>query len=411
MFELYEQKMLLALGIFDGKDPRFLEAPKKWLGESLNEGKQVGILYHYTSLKAALKILEQNELKPYKDVFGSGLEHMNYVSMTRDNHFHRLGRTIQGIQCRFIIDGDKLSHNYKITPFNDFEQGSAYGNSYGHRPYNDEQEERVNGSIKDIKKYIIKIQIIKDETFNKEKLEHYIDELGKFCPIEIIENKLIKEDVGAAAGTANAGGNQGGIISALAGIPSTTINDIAQFTPRIDMSVGKRRISRRLTYRRKKRKVKLTEGKQVGILYHYTSFDKIFNILQQNRLGMQKGGYVSFTRNKYFEKHPRYEVSVECRFVIDGDKLSNRYKIEPHNYYNSTKYSNYGSWDEQEERIIGSVENFRNYIIKIQLYKEDVYEYFSNGPVIFSNGPSEIEIDSPEELIKKIKQYCPVELI
>ena len=210
MFELYEQKMLLALGIFDGKDPRFLEAPKKWLGESLNEAKQVGILYHYTSLKAALKILEQNELKPYKDVFGSGLEHMNYVSMTRDNHFHRLARMIQGIQCRFIIDGNKLSHNYKITPFNDFEQGSAYGNSYGHRPYNDEQEERIKGSIKAIKNYIIKIQIIKDEYKLTELQKHYIWKLEKFYPVEVIENKplkvkgMMKEDDGGA----NAGGNE-----------------------------------------------------------------------------------------------------------------------------------------------------------------------------------------------------------
>ena len=167
------------------------------------------------------------------------------------------------------------------------------------------------------------------------------------------------------------------------------------------------------------------EAKQVGILYHYTSLDNIFGILQQNRLGMQKGGFVSFTRDKHFEKHPRVEVHTECRLVINGDKLSNRYKIEPHNYYGTHdkyydadrkverySYTHHGSWDEQEERITGAVENLRNYIIKIQLYKDDVEEYFSNGPVVFSNGIRDIEIISSEDFIKKIKLYgVEVELI
>ena len=404
--------MLLALGIFDGKDPRFLDAPKKWL---VKEGKQVGVLYHYTSLKSALLILEHNELKPYKQVCGNenSSERFNYVSMTRDNHFHRLARIIQGIQCRFIIDGDKLSHNYKITPYNDFEQYSFYKGRYGHRPYNDEQEERIKGSIKAIKNYIIKIQIIKDETFNKEKLEHYIDELGKFCPIEIIENKpykvkgMMKEDDSGA----NAGGNEGGAMSALAGTPSCTVNDIAQFTPRIDMSVGKRRMNRRLTYRRKRRKVKLSEGKQVGILYHYTTFYNLIKILTTNELqSIKTSKIVSFTRDKHFHAHSRLGVPIDqCRLVLDGDYIGENYKVTPYNDFPFAP--RHGENDEREERILGPLRNLDKYLLKVQIFSGRLRSIFENEDNIFIYAGTALDFKTPEDYIKFVQQYAEVELI
>ena len=404
--------MLLALGIFDGKDPRFLEAPKKWL---VKEGKQVGVLYHYTSLKSALLILEHNELKPYKQVYGNenSSEHFNYVSLTRDNHFHRLARIIQGIQCRFIIDGDKLSHNYKITPYNDFEQDEFYQGRYGHRPYNDKQEEWIKGSIKGIKNYIIKIQIIKDETFNKEKLEHYIDELGKFCSIEIIDNKpykvkgMMKEDDGGA----NAGGNEGGAMSALAGTPSCTVNDIAQFTPRIDMSVGKRRMNRRLTYRRKRRKVKLSEGKQVGILYHYTTFDKLIKILTTNELqSIKTSKMVSFTRDKHFHAHSRFGIPVDqCRLVLDGDYIGENYKVTPYNDFPAAP--RHGQNDEREERILGPLRNLDKYLLKVQIFSGRLRSIFENEDNIFIYAGTALDFKTPEDYIKFVQQYAEVELI
>ena len=88
-----------------------------------------------------------------------------------------------------------------------------------------------------------------------------------------------------------------------------------------------------------------TEGKQVGTLYHYTSLKSADSILKTGFIqGSDKSisGYspqikqkdnlysLSFTRNKNF--HSVYRLigsDVECRFVIDGDALSNRYKIQP----------------------------------------------------------------------------------
>lgn len=88
----------------------------------------------------------------------------------------------------------------------------------------------------------------------------------------------------------------------------------------------------------------IQEGKQVGILYHYTSLGAANSILLH---GFMEGGKssisgyhnsirgdnkfsLSFTRNKNFHKQNRMiGDDVECRFVIDGDALSNRYKIQP----------------------------------------------------------------------------------
>jgi len=90
----------------------------------------------------------------------------------------------------------------------------------------------------------------------------------------------------------------------------------------------------------------ITEGKQVGDLYHYTTFESGLKILQSNQL---KSGEVddstktkpifaiSFTRDKRFHNNHNvgFDVSSfgqrpQLRFTVDGDKLSNKYKIQPY---------------------------------------------------------------------------------
>jgi hypothetical protein len=70
-----------------------------------------------------------------------------------------------------------------------------------------------------------------------------------------------------------------------------------------------------------------TEAKQVGVLYHYTKFERLFDIIKQNQLtGTDKVPYVSFTRDKNFHAKGQHGsrlgiVVNECRFVIDGDQI------------------------------------------------------------------------------------------
>jgi hypothetical protein len=151
----------------------------------------------------------------------------------------------------------------------------------------------------------------------------------------------------------------------------------------------------------------LNEGKQVGTLYHYTSAAGLKSILQSNRINASEESYnyedqyfVSFTRNKNFHKRGMMSgVKTEYRITLDGNKLSNKYKIQPfayepgHNYEESWQYdwlkdepesvrrdffNATGDYDEQEERISfkdenGGIDNIKDYILAIDKV-EDLQE-------------------------------------
>lgn len=96
----------------------------------------------------------------------------------------------------------------------------------------------------------------------------------------------------------------------------------------------------------------IMEEKNIGILYHFTSYEGMNLIINDNFKLINKFGvpvknnfYVSFTRNKNLKT-----VYREVRITIDGNKLSNRYQIKP---YADIK-SGYGKNknDESEERAL-----------------------------------------------------------
>ena len=92
--------------------------------KNLLESKQVGIIYHYTTFEAGLKILHSNQLKSGETDDSTKSNPIYGVSFTRDKRFynnHNIGFDIdstgQRPQVRFTIDGDKLSNKYKIAPY------------------------------------------------------------------------------------------------------------------------------------------------------------------------------------------------------------------------------------------------------------------------------------------------------
>ena len=151
----------------------------------------------------------------------------------------------------------------------------------------------------------------------------------------------------------------------------------------------------------------LNESKQVGPLYHYTSADGLKGIIQSNRINASEENYlgnelyyISFTRNKNFHKKgSKFGVKTEYRITLDGDKLSNKYKIRPFAYIpgwdiedsweldwlddepESVKrdfFNTTGDYDEQEERIFfknenGGIDNIKNYILAVDKV-EDIQE-------------------------------------
>lgn len=125
------------------------------LDEFINEGKQIGFLYHYTYLIHAIQIIDENVMK-------MGELHQS-ISFTRDKNFHKRSFIFrkEGRDVRIVIDGDKLSQKYKVQPYNYF---SGWGNNSKLTAKaggvgEDQSEETVLSDIHDIKKYIISIDL------------------------------------------------------------------------------------------------------------------------------------------------------------------------------------------------------------------------------------------------------------
>jgi hypothetical protein len=168
-----------------------------------------------------------------------------------------------------------------------------------------------------------------------------------------------------------------------------------------------------------------TEAKQVGILYHYTSIFRLPRILSMNQLG-EWNTYVSFTRDKNFHRHTREGIEVEeCRFVIDGDKLSQHYRVLPYNYFGDKgpagigKYAedrpHHRTWDEQEERVMKNVTDLKNYIIKLQIFKDSIDRFFASGldrrfDIDVRSG-NFVHFNSADQFITYLRQFCKVEVI
>jgi len=143
--------------------------------QPINEGKQRGLLYHFTPFKGILGILKSNVLKVGDDSnFETGGNTGN-VSLTRNKDLHYFSYKI-------TLDGDKLSNNYKITPYQyDIEAGEA--------------EESVNRDIKNISKYIISISYLLNDNDQLHDLKN-LNKIIKLYPnIKFIyKNKEVNYD-------------------------------------------------------------------------------------------------------------------------------------------------------------------------------------------------------------------------
>lgn len=123
----------------------------------LNEGKQVGILYHVVTIYGLAHNLENNR---FDGTVGSN----KTVSYTRCKDYIKYSE--YPVLARFVLDGDKMSNNYKFTPIDEFSDREG-----DYDTYPDECEE-TSKTVYNINKYIIKIEIFK-EILNGIKLDDY----------------------------------------------------------------------------------------------------------------------------------------------------------------------------------------------------------------------------------------------
>jgi hypothetical protein len=133
------------------------------IAQSLDERKQLGTLYHFTSYKGMVSIL--NDGLKLENKFGEKDDKdNNYISFTRDKQM--VSDTVSR-QVRIAIDGTILSDRYQIRPYADSKSG------YG-RTTQDEKEERAlvkkKDGFVDISGCVIRIDIkdIKEYTNDDE---------------------------------------------------------------------------------------------------------------------------------------------------------------------------------------------------------------------------------------------------
>jgi len=139
----------------------------------------------------------------------------------------------------------------------------------------------------------------------------------------------------------------------------------------------------------------LQDAKQVGTIYHYTTFDSGLKILKSNKLKAFDADdstntnpvfAVSFTRNKRFHNNNNvgFDVSSfgmkpQVRFTIDGNKLSNKFKVRP--YSQKGRFSKSRTNFESEERVISDKPfsiPLSNYLISVDIlveYKKPSNDY------------------------------------
>lgn len=109
---------------------------------------------------------------------------------------------------------------------------------------------------------------------------------------------------------------------------------------------------------------RVREAKQVGIIYHFTHNIAFLKILSDKGFKTVNHPFISFTRN-----YNLLGDFGQFRFALDGDRLSNKYHIEP---YMDTEYAITRGHEGREERILwptGKLLPVLGYVIQIDILR------------------------------------------
>lgn len=204
-FVLFDPSIIKPLELLENK-----LSIRSILNEILSEAKQVGLVYHFTSLNNAIQILKSDILKAKGHT-----KQFTYrtVSTTRDKLFSKsridtFTQIASNPEIAFILDGDKLSNRYQTRSMDDSVNLGGHVDIDDKERFGDEAEQvwygdklKKDGGIKNISQYITKVIISKrlldDIVLNPEKLIHptnynaIYDAIGKLDSYDITpQNKL-----------------------------------------------------------------------------------------------------------------------------------------------------------------------------------------------------------------------------
>jgi hypothetical protein len=138
----------------------------------------------------------------------------------------------------------------------------------------------------------------------------------------------------------------------------------------------------------------INEGKNIGLLYHFTTLSDAISMVEMDRMYSTQNvwsfggsyarhkkysGQISFTRDKLLYQDKPNGVSFGVRFVFDGNKLSNDFKISPVKFSKLWSESEeavftIGSWCDRKDLKKHQIFNFKKYVISIDLMPFDIYK-------------------------------------
>lgn len=159
----------------------------------------------------------------------------------------------------------------------------------------------------------------------------------------------------------------------------------------------------------------LYEAKQVGYLYHFTKVTNLVDILdskKQSELGLEIFEFLSHnstfscTRNaclaqSVLSKDINLKNGYHVRIVLDGNKISNKFKISPISGFDDTelKQTKYNKrigkeYGEQEEKILPD-----------KRQKERTKTFKMKDYIIQIDFSNEAKEDVNRDLLKKLDKY------
>lgn len=152
-----------------------LEKRLSKLEKIIFEGKQVGEIYHVCTIDSYLKYIKPRDILSASGKYKNWLNNAetDWVSFTRNQRFTvETDDVDQGnVLLQIVVDGDALSNNYKIRPYNDLMWSSdGEKDDESDESEDRESEESVKGPIKNVSRYIKEIRfdvrMLDDKTLN-----------------------------------------------------------------------------------------------------------------------------------------------------------------------------------------------------------------------------------------------------
>lgn len=161
----------------------------------ITEAKQVGNLYHFTTIKNLHSMLDSEEQFHMKSHNGGISTTRNYqLSTDHGQEQHKELHHSKGYVARLTLDGDKISQHHKVKPvrgltFNDPDVFNHEYNDSRVSRHEHENEESICSSRFKAKKYIKRVDILAD---SKEIHDHYHNELKHKLDAAGIEHGISK---------------------------------------------------------------------------------------------------------------------------------------------------------------------------------------------------------------------------